>query len=66
MQALIEEVQKANPAEIVIAEAIAVGLDTKKAFAANGYEEVARITGARLLDLYDTEFEELRTVEGAC
>jgi uncharacterized protein (DUF362 family) len=64
MQALIEEVQKANPAEIVIAEAIAVGLDTKKAFAANGYEEVARITGARLLDLYDTEFEELRTVEG--
>jgi uncharacterized protein (DUF362 family) len=64
VQALIEEVQKANPAEIVIAEAIAVGLDTKKAFTANGYEEVARITGARLLDLYDTEFEELRTVEG--
>ena len=64
VQALVEEVQKANPAEIVIAEATAVGLNTKKAFASNGYEEVARNTGARLLDLYDTEFEEVKTVEG--
>jgi len=63
MQALIEEVQKAKPAEMVIAEAIAVGLNTKKAFAANGYEEVARATGARLLDLYDGEFEAIKTPE---
>jgi uncharacterized protein (DUF362 family) len=64
MQALVEEVQKAGPAEVIIAEATAVGLNTKKAFAANGYEEVARATGARLLDLYDGEFEEIKTPEG--
>jgi len=64
MQALVEEVQKARPAEVIIAEAIAVGLNTKKAFAANGYEEVARATGARLLDLYDGEFQEIKTPEG--
>jgi uncharacterized protein (DUF362 family) len=64
MQALVEEVRKAEPAEIIIAEAIAVGLNTKKAFAANGYEEVARATGARLLDLYDGEFEEIKAPEG--
>ena len=64
MQALVEEVQKANPAEVIIAEAIAIGLNTKKAFAANGYEEVAKATGARLLDLYDAEFEKIRTAEG--
>ena len=64
MQALVEEVQKARPAEVIIAEATAVGLNTKKAFAANGYEEVARATGARLLDLYDGEFEEIKTPAG--
>src|SRR4030042_658996 len=35
MQALIEEVQKANPAEVTVGEAIAVGKNTRKAFAAN-------------------------------
>jgi len=64
MRALVEEVQKANPAEVIIAEAIAIGLNTKKAFAANGYEEVAQATGARLLDLYDGEFEEIKTPAG--
>ncbi len=64
MQALVEEVQKARPKEVIIAEAIAVGLNTKKAFAANGYEEIARATGARLLDLYDGEFEEIKTPAG--
>jgi len=63
-RALIEEVQKANPAEVVIAEATAIGLNTKKAFAANGYGEIARATGARLHDLYDGEFEEIKTAEG--
>lgn len=64
MQALVEEVQKARPAEVIVAEAIAVGLNTKKAFVANGYEEMARATGARLLDLYDGEFEEVKTAKG--
>ena len=64
MRALVEEVQKAQPAEIIIAEATAVGLSTKKAFAANGYGEMARATGVRLLDLYDGEFEEIQTPEG--
>jgi len=63
-RALVEEVQKAQPAEVIIAEGTAVGQDTKKAFAANGYPEVARTTGARLLDLYDGEHEEVKTVPG--
>ena len=61
-RALVEEVQKARPAEVIIAEGTAVGQDTKKAFAANGYPEVAKATGARLLDLYDGEHEEVKTV----
>lgn len=65
MQALIEEIQKANPAEVIIAEGTAIGLDTKKAFTANGYAEVARRTGARLLDLYDGEYEEVSTPPGS-
>jgi uncharacterized protein (DUF362 family) len=60
-QALVEEVQKARPAEVVIAEGTAVGQNTKKAFAANGYPDVAKATGARLLDLYDGEYEEVKT-----
>lgn len=60
-RALIEELQKAEPAEVIIAEGTAVGSDTKKAFAANGYPEVARATGARLLDLYDGAYEEVKT-----
>jgi uncharacterized protein (DUF362 family) len=64
VKALIEEVHKANPAEVIIAEAIAIGLNTKKAFAANGYEEVAKATGARLLDLHDEEFKEIKTAGG--
>lgn len=60
-RALVEEVQKARPAEVIIAEGTAVGQDTKKAFAANGYPEVAKATGARLLDLYDGEYEEVKT-----
>ncbi len=64
MQALVEEVQQARPSEIVIAEAIAIGLDTKKAFEANGYVEMARAVGAKLLDLYDGEFERIKTPEG--
>jgi len=64
IQALVEEVQKAQPAEVIIAEAIAIGLNTKQAFAANGYEKVAKATGARLLDLCDGEFEELKTPAG--
>lgn len=65
MQALIEEIQKANPAEIIIAEGTAIGLDTKKAFAANGYEDLARKMNARLLDLYDGEYEEVPTPPGS-
>jgi len=60
-QALVEEVQKARPAEVIIAEGAAVGQNTKKAFAANGYPEVARATGARLLDLYDGEYTDVKT-----
>jgi uncharacterized protein (DUF362 family) len=60
-RALVEEAQKARPAEVIIAEGAAVGQDTKRAFAANGYPEVAKATGARLLDLYDGEHQEVKT-----
>ena len=56
VEGIIRYVQQAGPAEIVIAEASACGLDTKKAFRTNGYEEVAARTGAKLVDLYDEEF----------
>lgn len=64
MRALVEEVQKANPSEVIVAEAIAIGLNTKKAFEANGYREMARAAGAKLVDLYDHEFERIKTPEG--
>lgn len=60
IQALIEEIQKAKPAEVVVGEAIAIGKNTKKAFAANGYEEMARVTGVRLQDLHEREFKEIK------
>jgi uncharacterized protein (DUF362 family) len=56
VEGVIRYVQQANPAEIAIAEATACGLDNKKAFRANGYEEMAVRTGAKIVDLYDEEF----------
>ena len=60
-RALVEEIQKARPSEVIIAEGAAVGQDTKKAFAANSYPEIARATGARLMDLYDGKHREVKT-----
>lgn len=51
VEGVIRYVQKAHPAEIIVAEGIAVGLDTSKGFAANGYFELARRTGVELRDL---------------
>lgn len=65
IQALVEEVKKAQPKEIIIAEGTAIGLNTKKAFSANGYEEIARKTGAQLLDLYDGEYVAIKTPPGS-
>ncbi len=56
VEGIIRYVQKAAPAEIIIAEATACGLDNKKAFRENGFEEVAVRTGARIVDLYDEKF----------
>jgi len=56
VHAIIELVAERNPREILIAEAIAVGLDVKKAYSFLGYDKIARATGARLVDLYDEEF----------
>lgn len=56
VEGIIRYVQQAAPAEIIIAEATACGLDNKKAFRTNGFEEVAARTGARIIDLYDEEF----------
>jgi uncharacterized protein (DUF362 family) len=56
VRAIIECVAERNPREISIAEAIAVGLDVKKAYAFLGYDKIAKDTGARLTDLYDEEF----------
>jgi uncharacterized protein (DUF362 family) len=59
VRAIIELVAERNPREILIAEAIAVGLDVKKAYSFLGYDKIARDTGARLVDLYDEEFVEI-------
>jgi uncharacterized protein (DUF362 family) len=56
VHAIIELVAERNPREIFIAEAIAVGLDVKKAYSFLGYDEIAGDTGARLVDLYDEQF----------
>jgi uncharacterized protein (DUF362 family) len=56
VEGIVRYVQQAAPAEIVIAEATACGLDNKKAFVVNGFEEVAARTGAKIVDLYDEEF----------
>ena len=56
VRAIIELVAERNPREILIAEAIAIGLDVKKAYSFLGYDKIARATGARLVDLYDEEF----------
>ncbi|MHC4707793.1 MAG: DUF362 domain-containing protein [Planctomycetota bacterium] len=56
VRAIIDLVAKRNPREIVIAEAIAVGLDVKKAYSFLGYDKIARATGSRLVDLYDEAF----------
>ncbi len=56
VRAIIEIVAERNPREILIAEAIAVGLDVKKAYSYLGYDKIAKDTGARLVDLYDEVF----------
>jgi uncharacterized protein (DUF362 family) len=59
VHAIIELVAERNPREILIAEAIAVGLDVKKAYSFLGYDKIARATGARLVDLYDEAFVDI-------
>jgi uncharacterized protein (DUF362 family) len=59
VRAIIEVVAERNPREILIAEAIAIGLDVKKAYSFLGYDKIARETGARLVDLYDEEFVDI-------
>lgn len=59
VRAIIEIVARRNPREILIAEAIAVGLDVKKAYSFLGYNKIAEDTGAHLIDLYDEEFVEI-------
>ncbi len=56
VEGVIRYVQQAGPSEIIIAEATACGLDNKKAFRENGFEEVASRTGSVIVDLYDEEF----------
>ena len=59
VRAIVEVVADRNPRRIVIAEAIAVGLDVKKAFSFLKYDIIARDTGAQLIDLYDEKFVEV-------
>ena len=56
VEGIIQYAKQAAPGEIFIAEATACGLDNKKAFRANGLEEVAMRTGATIIDLYDEKF----------
>lgn len=49
--AVIEEVKKANPKEIIVAESAAIGCDTFDVFAKSGIGAVAEDAGARLVDI---------------
>jgi uncharacterized protein (DUF362 family) len=64
VEGIIRYAQQAAPAEIIIAEATACGLDNKKAFRVNGFEEVAERTGAKIIDLYDEEFVAVPVKDG--
>ncbi len=56
VRAIVELVSERKPGRILIAEAIAVGLNVKNAYAYLGYHRIAAETGAELVDLYDEEF----------
>ncbi len=64
VHAVVKEVLKHNPAEVTIAEAIAVGLDVGKAFCFLGYDRIADATGARLVDLYQQPFRSVSVPGG--
>jgi uncharacterized protein (DUF362 family) len=64
VEGVVRWAQSAGPAEVVIAEATACGLDNKQAFRVNGLEEVAARTGARIVDLYDEEFIAMPVANG--
>jgi uncharacterized protein (DUF362 family) len=56
--AVLEVMREVNPtADLIVGEAIAVGLDTKKAFKRLGLREVADRHRARLVDLNDDVFD---------
>lgn len=64
VRAIVEAVRERSPKQILIAEAIAVGLSVGPAFDFLGYPEIARETGAQLVDLYDHEFVGVPVVGG--
>lgn len=55
VEAVAAKAREAGAGEVIIGEAAQVGVDTKKVFELNGYYEVAKRAGARLLDLNDDE-----------
>ena len=59
IRAIAELVAEKKPKEILVAEAIACGLDVKKAYPFLGYDQIAQETGARLVDLYDQDFKQV-------
>jgi uncharacterized protein (DUF362 family) len=64
VRAIIDLVRQKNPKKVLVAEAIAVGLDVKKAYNFLGYDEIAGQAGAELVDLYDHDFVETPGGEG--
>ena len=51
VRAVIKEVKKAKPGRIIIAEASAIGCDTKECFEVSGVKKVAEEEGVELLDI---------------
>jgi uncharacterized protein (DUF362 family) len=64
VEGVVRYVQQFDPKEVIIGEAVAVGLNTMKGFHANGMEEVASRTGASLLDLNEGEFMPVPVPQG--
>ncbi|MFQ6053336.1 MAG: DUF362 domain-containing protein [Candidatus Bathyarchaeia archaeon] len=59
VEAVANKVLDAGAGEVIIGEAAQVGADTRKVFDLNGYPEITRRTGSRLLDLNRDETVEV-------
>jgi uncharacterized protein (DUF362 family) len=60
IEAIAMKVREAGADDLIIGEASQVGTDTKSVFEINEYPEIAKKTGARLLDLNESKHVEIK------